>query len=709
MILPRACIYSVLALLALSGIGQATKTKPSSVAEADTSDSTPIDFLNDGVLLISGKQTSCEIAFISKQHGLLAANCLFNDANQPLYTDDLKVATHGSGESEVIAVEGLVIHPDYDSQSLANNVAVVVFTTDSDKIASPKAPLNTTKWDDRALFRRVLADTDGPVWNDPLLGRVTDEGQDLCSVASPIYAANDNDFICDQGSIAPGDPISSCKLPFGMSYGAVLNQGTAPMAIYSHTVVFGDGLCSSSKKVHYYTILRNYLAWGLDAASGLGKSLDADQAMKANNIGSKSYKMNPPENPLPVVQLYGGNLYAHLPVSIIMSSSTTISPSANITDPTEPATDNSNGEPTEPATNNSDGEPTETATDNGGSDSDSDGESGLDTAETPLPTSDNSLSEQESVQPSGIIPSVPDYSTTTVEITSYVTITTYSNQPASSAPTSFTNGGDETGLDTSCTDETVVDTSEYPCTETVEPTDTGDYDCTETVYVDGDCSDGSETASDGSNEGSISSGTTGAGTDSGSDMTDTTGVTDMSDMSDMSDTSADSTAGNTDDTDDDVVNNIGTLIPFNPDDDTANSDNASSGGDTAGSDIASSDASSDADNSSDIASDVETLAPLDPSDSASSGGDESGTGAAGSDNSELGTDDGGIDSASDDSSNDESQTDDDSSVSGADSSPNNDNQESGGISRTTAILVGILVPLAIIIIIVCLYFYFKKK
>ncbi|KAJ2501023.1 hypothetical protein GGH96_002244 [Coemansia sp. RSA 1972] len=693
MILPRACIYSVLALFALSSVGQATKTKPSSVAEADTSDSTPIDFLNDGVLLVSGKQTSCEIAFISKQHGLLAANCLFTDNNQPLYSDDLTVATHGSEESEVIAVEGLVIHPDYDSQSLANNIAVVVFTTDSDKISDPKAPLNTTKWDDRALFRRVLADTDGPVWNDPLLGRVTDEGQDLCNIASPIYAANNNDFICDQGSIAPGDPISSCKLPFGMSYGAVLNQGTAPMAIYSHTVVFGDGLCSSSKKVHYYTILRNYLAWGLDAASGLGKSLDADQAMKANNIGSKSYKMNPPENPLPVVQLYGGNLYVHLPVSIIMSSSTTISPSSNITDPTNPATDNSEGEPSDTATGNGEGEPSETATDNNDSDSDNDSESGLDPDESPLPTSDNSLSEQESVQPSGIIPSVPDYSTTTVEITSYVTITTYSNQPASSAPASFTDGGNETGSDTSCTDETVVDTSDDTCTETVESTDTGDYDCTETVYVDGDCPDDSETASDGSNGGSVSSDTTAAGTDGGSDMTDSS---DMSDMSDMTNT-ADSTAGNTDGTDDDVVSNIGTLIPFNPDDDTANSDNVGSDTDTAGSDIASSDdTESDTDNSSDVASDVETLTPLDPSDS------------AGSDNSELGTDDSDI-SDLDNISDDEAQTDDDSSVSGADSSPNNDNQESGGISRTTAILVGILVPLAIIIIIVCLYFYFKKK
>ncbi|KAJ2175497.1 hypothetical protein EV180_002554, partial [Coemansia sp. RSA 518] len=441
MILPRACIYSVLALLAVSGIGQATETEPSSVAETDTSDSTPIDFLNDGVLLVSGKQTSCEIAFISKQHGLLAANCLFTKDNQPLYTDDLTIATHGSEESEVIPVEGLVIHPDYDSQSLANNIAVVVFTTDSDKISNPKAPLNTTKWDDRALFRRVLADTDEPVWNNPLLGRITDEGQDLCSVASPIYAANGNDFICDLGSIAPGDPISSCKLPFGMSYGAVLNQGTAPMAIYSHTVVFGDGLCSSSKKVHYYTILRNYLAWGLDAASGLGKSLDIDRTMKANNIGSKSYKMNPPENPLPVVQLYGGNLYAYLPVSIIMSSSTTISPSSNITDPTDPV-------------DNSEGEPSETATDNDGSDSDNDSESELDTGESQS-TSENSPSEQESVQPSGIISSGSEFSTTIVEITSYVTITTYSSKPASSAPASFTDGGNETGSDISCTDETV--------------------------------------------------------------------------------------------------------------------------------------------------------------------------------------------------------------------------------------------------------------
>ncbi|KAJ2830475.1 hypothetical protein IWW50_000261 [Coemansia erecta] len=659
MFVPRAYLYVALALLAVPGIGQAAKSASDSDTEGDTPDpNTPINFLNDGVLIVSGEQTSCEIALISKQHGLVAANCLLTDDSQPIPTSKLEIATHGSGDFEVIPVDGLTIHPDYDSQTLANNIAVVVFSTDKDDIEPAEAPLNSTKWDDRALFRRALKNVSKPKWNDPILGRVTDESQDLCKVASPIYAANKNDFICDKGSVSPGNSITSCKLPFGMGYGAVINYGTAPMAIYSHTVVFGDGLCTNAEKVHYYTMLRNYLAWAANAATQQGKSLSSNELAKANKFGSKDYKMKQPDNTVPVVKVYGGNLYADLPESLMMSSS--------MASESDDASTADNGE--------------------------GDGESGLDTSTEP-PMASVSVHSETDAQ-GDVSPDIPDYSTTTVEYTSFLTITTYSNSPFSSAPAGSVDGegNGESGLDssTSCTDDLTVDSDSYDCTETVYVDDCSDSNVTDNgsagdigTLVPFDPSSDNNTDSNESN----AAGSTTDGSNSGESTADNSNASGSTvDDSNTSESAADGS--------NDEFSNAGTLSPVDP------------------SDTADSDGSSDTDGSDSNVSELDTAgtdSDASGSDTDGADSDASGSDSAGSGSDALNTDDSELDSLTDDSNVDESQTDDESSVSDPDSSPNNTNESSGGISRTTAILVGILVPLAIIIIIVCLYFYFKKK
>ncbi|KAJ2849730.1 hypothetical protein IWW36_002422 [Coemansia brasiliensis] len=667
MIAPLAYLYLVLALFALPNFGTA--------AENNSTD-TPIDFLNDGVLIIDGKQSSCEIALIGESYGLVAANCLLTDDGKQRKVKQLKIATHGSGDSEVIPVDDMVLHPQFDASTLANNIAVLTFTTSKDTIPSPMAPLNTTSWDDQCLFRRALNDLT-PTWSNYILGRVSDKGKELCQVASPIFAANSNDFICDQGLVSPGDSITSCKLPYGMGYGAVLYEGTAPMALYSHTVVFGDGLCSTSQKVNYYILLHNYLDWGQSIADAQkSKSLKIPHsANAAKNNSQKIYQMNPPENPVPVVQTYGGNLYAHLPTPIFEPTSSTT---------TSDVIDESSGNEQE-------------------SSSDYEESSGdyQEPSESPLPTSDTE-SDISSEQHSGFIPEVPSYSTTTVRITSYTTITTWSGSDStSSAPSSFDGESssdslsESEGICTTCSNDSVSDS----------PSD--DYDCTETVYITSDdtdsCTDAEDTSEDTteycsedvseppaqSSEPSIDSSEVSSSPDSSTD--------DISSAPNSSDGDSGSNS---------EFDNVGTLKPYDPTDEST--DSVDSANSESLSDSEDSEASSESEVSSDDVSNsndddfenVGTLEPYNPTDSSES---------EGSGGSQL--DDSTTDEITDTNDSDDSQTDSDETTtdSDADSSPNNSNQESGGISRTTAILVGVLVPLAIIIIIVCLYFYFKKK
>ncbi|KAJ2647093.1 hypothetical protein IWW40_004949 [Coemansia sp. RSA 1250] len=655
MIAPLAYIYLVLALFALPSF---------STAAANNSTETPIEFQNDGVLIIDGKQSSCEIALVGESYGLVAANCLLTDDGKRRKVKQLQIATHGSGESEVVPVDDMVLHPQFDTKTLANNIAVLLFTTSKDTIPSPMAPLNTSSWDDQCLFRRTLADLT-PTWSNYMLGRVSDKGQDLCQVASPIFAANSDDFICDQGLVSPGDSITSCKLPYGMGYGAVLYKGTAPMALYSHTVVFGDGLCSTSQKVNYYILLHNYLDWCKSTAdSHKAKSLKSPQAASASKNNSQEvYQMNPPENPVPVVQTYGGNLYAYLPTPIFEPTSSTT---------TSDLVDESSSDYQE-------------------------------SSESPLPTSD--MESNMSSEQSGLIPGVPSYSTTTISITSYTTITTWSNSDnMSSAPSSFDDESSSNGLSesedicTTCSDNNVSDSA------------SDDYDCTETVYITSDvtdsCTDVENTSEDTTEYCSEDvSEPPAQSSEPPIDNSEDSSLVDSS--SDASSESSDNGEGSSE------IDNVGTLEPYDPSSestvDSSDSEESSNADESSGTETPSdteessdSEASSNdvTDSNNDEVENVGTLEPYNPTN------DTDSEGSNGMQSDENTTDD--VTDA-DDTDGTEFDSSDTATDSDADSSPNNSNQESGGISRTTAILVGILVPLAIIIIVVCLYFYFKKK
>ncbi|KAJ2004393.1 hypothetical protein H4R26_002537 [Coemansia thaxteri] len=143
---------------------------------------------------------------------------------------------------------------------------------------------------------------------------VTDQDEETaCSLGSPVFSANRNNFICSN-STTMASVSKSCSLPYGLVYGVVKSNSVAPAAIYSHTVVFGSGLCSNFKKLNYYIQLGSYLTWGAKVA-GYTPKIDGS----TNSNGSKSvlgditFSMKDGGSSVPGVAVYGGNLYSLIP------------------------------------------------------------------------------------------------------------------------------------------------------------------------------------------------------------------------------------------------------------------------------------------------------------------------------------------------------------------------------------------------------------
>ncbi|KAJ2849345.1 hypothetical protein J3B02_003808 [Coemansia erecta] len=90
-----------------------------------------------------------------------------------------------------------------------------------------------------------------------------------CATASKVYSANTGDFLCNYAaslSIYNRD----CKVPYGTVYAVVQPDDFGVAALYSHSAIYGDSMCSSQKKLHYYTVLRNYIPW---ASRQIGRSV----------------------------------------------------------------------------------------------------------------------------------------------------------------------------------------------------------------------------------------------------------------------------------------------------------------------------------------------------------------------------------------------------------------------------------------------------
>ncbi|KAJ1788736.1 hypothetical protein LPJ59_005485, partial [Coemansia sp. RSA 2399] len=294
-------LLAAVATFQASVLANNTTTSTTKVSTLSKRDVSVNDVLNykSALLLIDGMETSCECALIDSGSGFVAASCLQFSGTKVDMTQTYELAIKmGSGSSPTITqtISAITVHPNYDSSTLLNNLAVVQFGDQSDIGWQNYIGIDPSEWSDLYFIRRSLENVPSLTWNNVIAYSSTDT-PDKCLNSSAAYAANPDDFLCNYAatlSIMNQD----CKVPYGTVFAAIQPSDIATVALHSHSAVYGDSMCSQETKLHYYTLLRNYLAW---AATVINRSIggfalnssysftpDSSYAMKSASSGTVS-------------------------------------------------------------------------------------------------------------------------------------------------------------------------------------------------------------------------------------------------------------------------------------------------------------------------------------------------------------------------------------------------------------------------------------
>ncbi|KAJ2747147.1 hypothetical protein GGI20_000761 [Coemansia sp. BCRC 34301] len=264
----------------------------SSMSKRDVSMSDLLGF-KGAVLIVNGKQTTCEAALIDSSAAFVAASCLqYKEGkldNSAKYELIVKMGDNSAG-SQIYAISKISVHPKYSSSILINNLAVIQYNSGAPVSWSYQIGINPSEWSRNYFARRSLSDVSAKQWNNILALDSVNTPSD-CAKYSKVYGSNSKDFICN-----PGETRSiynnACSMPYGTVYGVVQPSNINIVAIHSHSVVVDGNMCSGQKKLHYYTMLRNYAAWaakeigrpigGFVATPGFTMKADYEFSMKSN-------------------------------------------------------------------------------------------------------------------------------------------------------------------------------------------------------------------------------------------------------------------------------------------------------------------------------------------------------------------------------------------------------------------------------------------
>ncbi|KAJ1893979.1 hypothetical protein LPJ66_005455 [Kickxella alabastrina] len=286
-----------------------------------------IDSQYDGVLLVGSKQTSCSVAMQTGVYGFVAANCIVDSStNKTMDASSLGIALHGPDTSVLLTISRATVHPNFDAQTLANNVAVVQYespivtiihsTSNSEANNISGYSINgTTSSESLGFMRRSLSSVESLTWNPLHMAKKSTSNipEAICTTGSAIYAANADAMICSNSTVpALASDNPECSIPLGMAYRIVKSKSAAPAAIYSHTAVFGGDLCSYNEKAHYYTRLSNYIDWAAGVSGSQPAAAAAGVVKNVITADSTSFVMVPADPDALKINVYGGNLYSYI-------------------------------------------------------------------------------------------------------------------------------------------------------------------------------------------------------------------------------------------------------------------------------------------------------------------------------------------------------------------------------------------------------------
>ncbi|KAJ2607458.1 hypothetical protein H4S08_004820 [Coemansia sp. RSA 1365] len=170
-------------------------------------------------------------------------------------------------------IENIVVHPNFNAQTKANNIAAVNFNTKGLAKWRNKVAIDFGKWLNRVYVQRVLNNPKPIEWGTPVMYvQPTVPPDPKCSEFSPIFSSNNGGFTCNDYTVEPlVKDKTDCKIPYPQLY-AWMGDELYQAGIFSHAVIKGGSdLCKYDDARFYYTVLTNYIAF---AQAALGKKFD---------------------------------------------------------------------------------------------------------------------------------------------------------------------------------------------------------------------------------------------------------------------------------------------------------------------------------------------------------------------------------------------------------------------------------------------------
>ncbi|KAI9501413.1 hypothetical protein BX070DRAFT_236891 [Coemansia spiralis] len=278
----------LLAFLVLGAFWQTQCT----ATELHKKDLTTAGILNfRGAMLVkNGLETTCEFALIDNRAAFVSASCfdfsngqLDTSTTYEIYFDQSKGYTPSK-----TSITKIHIHPSFDINSLANDVAIVEYNfTDQGNWVNYIA-VYSEEWTDTLYVRRVLSDASSQSWRSPVF-KVYDSNKSNCTSVSTIFGNNFSDMRCQNIQInSPWN--SNCPLPYGTVYG-VLSDTLAIAGLHSYSFMLSGDYCTGARGLYYYTLLMHYIEWGESIIGRQISQLVEDTNGFAGVAQSPSYSM----------------------------------------------------------------------------------------------------------------------------------------------------------------------------------------------------------------------------------------------------------------------------------------------------------------------------------------------------------------------------------------------------------------------------------
>ncbi|KAJ2805374.1 hypothetical protein H4R20_002115 [Coemansia guatemalensis] len=205
------------------------------------------------------------MAFLTNQAALVTADCFDFNGKKVDRSTSYRVYTSRAftGTTKGFDLSDIIVHPDYNPETKANNVAAVSYNLKEKPTWAMDTAIDPDTWEARVYAQRHIKNMTGLIWDYPEYTTEDKIEQDnACSDLSPIFSENTDKFACTSILATPLMKNSTaCKIPYPVLY-AQMGDKLYQAGLYSHSVVKGgDDLCNNDEVRSYYTLIGNYLAF----------------------------------------------------------------------------------------------------------------------------------------------------------------------------------------------------------------------------------------------------------------------------------------------------------------------------------------------------------------------------------------------------------------------------------------------------------------